>query len=371
MDKVSKCILINVPTTLCNFKCRYCYLTHNTYIHNQKQCQADFLYSPEEVAKALSQKRLGGPCYVNFCGEGETLLSKDIVKYIYCLVKEGHYIEIVTNCSITKAVNEILSFEQELLDRITFKCSFHYLQLKERNLLDVFANNIKNIWAHNCSANIEITPDDELIPYIEEVKEFSLKHFGALPHLSIARDDSKKHDYLTSLPIEEYDKIWSQFDSSFWKFKKGIFNQRRTEYCYAGAWLLYVNLANGDTTQCYCSNYKTNVFKNIDKPIDFVTIGKCKESHCYNGHMLLTLGCIPNFTDVGYGDIRDRVKEDGSHWIQPKMRAFLNTKLVESNEIFTDKRKRKDRLKCSIYKMKRVPRAILGKAKRLFKRKHK
>ena len=43
---------------------------------------------------------------------------------------------------------------------------------------------------------------------------------------------------------------------------------------------------------------------NIDKPIDFVAITKCKESHCYNGHMLLTLGLIPNFTNVRYGDIR-------------------------------------------------------------------
>lgn len=368
MDKISKCILINVPTTLCNFRCRYCYLTKHKDICNKKQVQAEFLYSPEEVAKALSQKRLGGPCYINICGAGETLLSKDIVKYIYCLVKEGHYIEIVTNCSITKAVNDILSFEQDLLDRITFKCSFHYLQLKERNLLDVFANNIKNIWAHNCSANIEITPDDELIPYIDEVKEFSLKHFGALPHLTIARDDSKNHDYLTSLSIEEYDKVWSQFDSSFWRFKREIFNQYRKEYCYAGAWSLYVNLADGYTTQCYCSNYRTNVFKDIDKPIDFVAIGKCKEPHCYNGHALLTLGCIPNFTGIGYGNIRDRVREDGSHWIQPKMLTFLNSRLDETNKLFSKKEKRRNKNKCTLYRVKNFSRNILGKFKRILKK---
>ena len=105
-------------------------------------------------------------------------------------------------------------------------------------------------------------------------------------------------DYLTKLPIEEYDKIWSQFDSSFWRFKKEIFNEYRKEYCYAGAWSLYVNMENGKMTQCYCSNYSSNIFENVDKPIDFVAIGKCKESHCYNGHALLTLGCIPNFTNV-------------------------------------------------------------------------
>lgn len=366
MDKIKKCLLVRVPTSLCNLRCRYCYISQREENFAETGVQADLKYSPEQWAIALSKKRLGGPCYINICGDGETLLTKGIEKYIYALAKEGHYIEIVTNCTVTKVINEILSFEQDILDRITFKCSFHYLQLKERNMLEIFAKNVKNIWAHNCSANIEITPDDELIPYIEEVKEFSLENFGALPHLTIARNDLKSHEYLTSLPMEEYDKTWSQFDSSFWRFKKEIFNEYRNEYCYAGAWSLYVNLANGDTTQCYCSNYSSNVFKDLDKPIDFVAIGKCKESHCYNGHALLTLGCIPNFTAVGYGNIRDRVRLDGTHWIQPKMLEFLNSKLEQSNDLYSDKEKKRDRRRCSTWKIMVFPKRVFRKLKRLF-----
>ena len=369
MDKIRKCILVRVPTSLCNLRCRYCYISQKKENFAESGVQADLKYTPEQWVKALSKERLGGPCYLNVCGDGETLLTKEIEKYIYAFAKEGHYIEIVTNCTVTKAINEILSFEQEILDRITFKCSFHYLQLKERKMLDVFTNNVKNIWAHNCSANIEITPDDELIPYIDEVKEYSLLHFGALPHLTIARNDLKSHDYLTNLPIEEYDKIWSQFDSSFWRFKKEIFNEYRSEYCYAGAWSLYINLANGDTTQCYCSNYSSNVFKDLDKPIDFVAIGKCKESHCYNGHALLALGCIPNLTSVRYGDIRDRIRADGTHWIQPKMLSFLNSKLEESNEQYTDKKKKSDERKNTFGKIKKLPSRVLRKIKRIFKHK--
>ena len=368
MDKIQKMILIGVPTSVCNLRCRYCYISQKQENFAETGAQANLQYTPEQWAEALSKKRLGGACYINICGGGETLLTKGISKYIYALAKEGHYIEVVTNCTVTKVINDILSFEQDVLEHITFKCSFHYLQLKERNMLDIFTNNVKNIWRHNCSANIEITPDDELIPYIDEVKQYSLLHYGALPHLSIARDDLNNQNYLTSLTIEEYDKIWSQFDSSFWRFKKEIFNIYRKEYCYAGAWSLYVNMENGRTTQCYRSNYSGNIFENIDKPIDFVAIGKCKESHCYNGHMLLTLGCIPNFTSVRYGDIRDRVRPDGTHWIQPKMLAFLNSKLEETNQFSTKKRKRKDKAKCNLWLIKMFPKRALGKIKRMLKK---
>jgi len=350
MDKMKRIVLCAVPTSICNLRCRYCYLTHREECYQGEQ--ANIQYSPEYIAKALSKERLGGVCYFNFCADGETLLTKNIDKYIYEIVKEGHYVEIVTNMTVTPMLDKILNWEKELLERVTFKCSFHYLQLVEKNLLETFAENVNKVWKSGCSANIEITPDDELIPYIDKVKAFSLKHFGALPHLSIARDDKNKHDFLTSLSENEYKKIWSQFDSDFWNFKIGIFNQRRNEYCYAGVWSLYINFATGSTTQCYSSRYEHNIYKDITKPIKFKAIGKCLETHCYNGHMLLTLGCIPGFTDVCYGNIRDRVRADGSHWIQPKMLAFLNSKCEESNKVFSTTKKQKNKIEIRIASLK-------------------
>lgn len=101
------------------------------------------MYTPEQVAKALSVKRLGGVCFINFCADGETLLLKKFDEYVYSLVKEGHYAEIVTNCTITPMSDKILSFEKEVLKRIEFKCSFHYLELKKKGLLSLFAENVK------------------------------------------------------------------------------------------------------------------------------------------------------------------------------------------------------------------------------------
>ena len=358
MDKISKIILFAIPMTICNLRCRYCYLTQRDKFCTGEQIKYE--YSPEHFAKAISKERIGGIAYANFCADGETLLVKDIDKYIYAYVSQGHYAEIVTNLTITSVLDKILKWDDDILSRITFKCSFHYIQLKERNLLDVFAQNVNKIWARGCSANIEMLPDDELIPYIEEIKEFSIKNFGALPHLTIARDDKNERSYLTSLSIDEYDKIWGQFDSDFWKFKKTIINVKREEYCCAGKWSLQVNLATGRTSQCYMSDYDQNIFEDLDKPIKFVAIGKCKDYHCYNGHALLTLGCIPNITDVRYGNIRDRIRPDGSHWIQENMRSFLNSQLVETHGTPTDKEKKKDAKIIKMRKVMRFPRKCIG-----------
>ena len=356
MDKVSKVILCVVPTSICNLRCRYCYIAQRPE-HYQGE-QACFRHTPEEIAKAFSRERLGGPCFFNFCGEGETLLTKDLDKYLYAVVQQGHYIEIVTNMTVTPMINKILAWERELLERVTFKCSFHYLQLLERGLLDTFAQNIKNVWAHGASANIEITPDDELIPHIDDVIKFSMEHFGALPHLTIARDDNNQRDYLTSLSAEEYERTWSVFDSSFWRFKREIFNVKREEFCYAGMWSLFVDFASGSASQCYCSRYSQNIYDDISAPINFMPIGKCRDYHCYNGHALLTLGLIPGFTTVGYGDIRDRVRPDGSHWIQPKMLAFLNSKLEQTQPTWS-------KAQFAVMELRMFARRVVRKVKRM------
>lgn len=345
MDKLKRAILCVFPMSICNFRCSYCYLSQRDEAYQGKQTK--FKYSPEHIGKAFSIERLGGTCYFNFCADGETLLQKDIDKYIYDILRQGHYGEIVTNLTVTPIIEKILNWDRDILRRIEFKCSFHYLELKKRNLLEVFASNVKKIWEAGASACIEITPSDELIPFLEEIKEFSLKNFGALPHLSIARNDrSKGIEYLTDLSMEEYDRIWGEFKSEFWQFKKEIFGQKRKEYCYAGKWSLFVNMESGIARQCYCSNYEENIFEDIEKPIRFIPIGKCKISHCYNGHALLTLGLIPELKTVGYGDIRDRTMSNGNHWLQPELKMFFNQKLENSNTLISDTEKIKYKAIC-------------------------
>ena len=164
--------------------------------------------------------------------------------------------------------------------------------------------------------------------------EFSMKEFGALPHITIARDDRTDGiDYLTSLPMEEYDRAWSRFGSGFWEFKKTIFGKRQTKFCYAGAWSAYVDLTTGNARQCYCGQSLGNVFENPEMAFPEKPIGRCSLAHCYNGHTFLSWGLIPGYA-VRYGDIRNRLTTCGvGSWLRPELHRFFNSKLEESNDL--------------------------------------
>lgn len=343
---VKKILLFRIPMSICNFRCHYCYLAQRP--EHYQGIQPEMKYSPEEVAKALSVQRIGGIAFMNFCADGETLLTKNLDHYVKALVEQGHYAEIVTNLTVTNALESFLTWDKSLLERLEFKCSFHYLELKKHHLLNRFADNVHKIWEAGASANIEITPTDELIPYIEELKEFSLKQFGALPHLTIARDDrTKSIDYLTNLTQKEYQNTWRTFHSDFWEYKRSIFGVRQKRFCYAGSWSYYVDLTTGRARQCYDGKSLGDIFSCPDTPLPESPIGKCPTAHCYNAHALLTLGCIPKATTVGYGDLRDResLRTDlnHGHWLRPELKSFFNSKLEESNQEFSFCRK------CSFY----------------------
>ena len=95
-------------------------------------------------------------------------------------------------------------------------------------------------------------------------------------------------------------------------------------------WSITVNLANGYARKCYFDPIG-NIFDNPNAPLSLSPIGKCPIAHCYNGHAFMTLGLIPNKTDIRYGDIRNRTRADGTEWLQPELRDFFNSILVQSN----------------------------------------
>lgn len=268
-------------------------------------------------------------------GGGETLLAPQLTDYIRELLEEGHYVMVVTNATVSKRFDEIAEFPKELLAHLFFKFSYHYMELKKRNLLDVFFRNVCKMRDAGASFTLEATPSDELIPYIKEMQDEAVKHVGAVNHVTIGRDErvSGELPILTNMSRDEYKRTWSVFKSEFFDYKMSIFGVKRKEFCYAGAWSLYVNLATGEASQCYCSYFKQNIFKDINKPIVFKPIGNnCKLEHCYNGHAFLVLGLIPELSAPTYGEIRNRVCVDGTEWLKPEMKSFMSTKLYESNK---------------------------------------
>lgn len=323
---------IHVPVSKCNFRCHYCYVAQEKSFGSEK---TEFLYSAEHIGKALSKERLGGICHFNMCGIGETLIPEEMINITRSILEQGHYVLIVTNGSLTKRFEAFAKFPEELKKRLGFKLSFHYLEMKNKNLLNIFVNNVNLIKKAGLSYSIEMTPSDELEPYIDEVKEFCINNFGALCHVTIPRDMTKKEIVLLSKhTLDQFVNIWDEFDSDMLKFKAATWEVRRKEYCYAGKWSGLLNIGTGEFTACYESKLSQNIFENINKSIKFVAVGEsCKIAHCYNSHSFLALGNIPTIRTTLYSEERNRIdSRDGSSWLSNEMNEFLSHRLEDYNE---------------------------------------
>ncbi|MDD6795968.1 MAG: radical SAM protein [Clostridiaceae bacterium] len=360
MDKIKRYLECYIPTETCNLRCHYCYIALLERFNNKI---AHFTNPPSVIRQALSVERLGGTCLINLCAGGETLLSEEVIELIEELLKEGHYLTVVTNGTLSKRFDQIAKFKPELLERLFFKFSFHYLELKRINMMDEYFKNIMKMKDAGCSFTVEVTPSDELIPHIDDLKKISMDKLGALPHITIARDDrTKRIDVLTKYSFEEYKKIWGQFDSNLFEYKTTIFYKKRKEFCYAGEWSTYIDLVTGRMTQCYCESEIDNIFKDINKPLKFTPVGnKCKQPHCYNGHSFLALGDIPQLNAPTLADLRNRKCSNGDEWLNSKMKNFMSQKLVENNIEYSACEKIGNRLENTIIKGRNLSRKVINK----------
>lgn len=363
MGGIKRFITCHVPVSVCNLKCMYCYVRQ---LNNNKRNIIKFVASPAELAAKLTKERLEGICYFNLCGNGETMLHPQLIDFVYELTGMGHYVDIITNGTISNKFDELIDMtDEERQSHIFIKFSFHYLELKNNNLMEIFIENVNKIKKTKISYTIEITPHDELIPYINEIKEFSVEKFGALPHITVARNEATNDiELLSKLTRDEYQNTWGQFDSALFDFKLELFNEKRCEFCYAGLWSLEVDLATGDYNQCYRGKKLGNLL--CEKPISFGAIGSCPLPHCFNGHAFLAYGNIPEISNITYAEVRDRVTIDGEHWLKDGCKEFFATKLYDSNVLLSEEEKKKiiKYSKCFVFKRKikeKIKRFINGK----------
>lgn len=336
MDKMKKFIECYVPISACNMKCKYCYVTQNNWWNAAKP---DFAFV-SKIKDAFSQDRLGGPCMVNMCATGETLLYAEVVQILRHILSDGHYVMLVSNGTLTDRLKECCEFPEKWRKHLFFKLSFHYLELKRLNKLDIFFYNIKMLKQNGISFTVELTPDDSYIPYIEEIKTVCMENLGALCHITVCRDELK-HGYplMTSMNRDDFEKVWSQFNSDLFKYKCAIFGEKRHEFCYAGLWSIVVDLTSGNYQQCYKGKKLGNIY-DLTKPLSFYPIGNhCREGHCFNGHAFLGFGLIPGLDTIDFADMRNRKLADGTQWLSDEMEYMMRHKLSESNNLLTDKEK--------------------------------
>lgn len=325
---------IYIPTEVCNFSCAYCYVSQEGYASNKI---APIGHSPAEIRKALSVKRLGGQCFLNMCGGGETLLGEDFLPVVKELLEEGHFIQIVTNGTLTKRFREIGEWELGLRKKLFFKCSFHFMELKKRDMLNVFFDNINYIKDMGSSFTLELMPYDDLVPYIDEIKTITMNEVGAYPHLTVGRDNTTEGlELLSKFSKEEYNNIWSVFNSEMFDFKMEYFGKEPKGFCYAGEWSCSLRLDTGDLFKCNGLEKIDNIYENVDAQIRFSPVGyDCPHGHCWNCHAYITLGVFPEVQAPSYAKMRDRICEDGSHWLNEELQNRFSEKLYDDNDVFS------------------------------------
>lgn len=318
-----------IPLTICNLRCSYCYLIHQNRRTNKK---AVFEYSPEHIGKALSQERLGGVSLISMTASGETFIAPELPEISLEILKQGHFINITTNGTLTNQIERFLTVTAGYHDHIHISFSFHYTELLSRNLIDRFFENIKKVRTAGCSILLQINLSDEYLPYWEEIKRISIERVGALPQVALTREESNGSFKIFTkiLSDEEYIAKGNEMESPLFHFTCEKFMKKRKEFCYAGMWSGVLNMATGEMTSCYGLGVKQNIFKDIDKPIIWKPIGNnCKYPYCFNSSHFISQGIIPELLpQPSYGELRNR---EEANWYTPTMKKFLYSQFEETN----------------------------------------
>jgi molybdenum cofactor biosynthesis enzyme MoaA len=170
MDKIRRYFECYVHITVCNLKCEYCYVRQFSKNSNEI---ATFKYSPEHISKALSLRRLGGVCYFNVCGAGETMMMPDLDLVVSALLNEGHWVSITTNGTYTQGYKKLLErLNSNNCKHLHFAFSFHYLELKRKGWLGRFVENVNRVKDAGCSFVVQMNWYDGYDSVIDEIKDY-------------------------------------------------------------------------------------------------------------------------------------------------------------------------------------------------------
>jgi hypothetical protein len=271
------------------------------------------------MLKCFEPKRFGGSIFFGAASSGETLLWEDIVDFTRGMLSYGHIVSYTTNMTITPILERFCDFPAELRSRLELDASLHYLELKRKNMLNEYFENLCMLRSAGVSIAIFLVISDIYIPYLREISELCQKEIGLLPIAGILRNYEGNGAEIAMKYSSDVDKLVKETcDVRQWELQKRIYGQRRTEFCYAGEYSLNMNLGTGDYTKCWGSNgieknwekllkgasfvnkainrifkESRNMFKNPNELIKFEPIGRCPFYDCICASYLCW-GLIPD-----------------------------------------------------------------------------
>lgn len=334
-NKIKLAITALVGGTSCNLDCEYCYRKGQGI--KDRNTPAKFNYSVEHMLKALSKERLGGNAIICICGGGETLLPAETVPLIKGLLKEGHVVDLISNLTLNKKIDELLDTPKEDLKRLILKASFHYLELKRLNKLEDYFYNFNRLINAGASGSPILTIYEEYIPLLDEIKNLCLEKINDLPHVTCAIDNFNT----TMNPREFYkpdfvNKVKEQFDSNvFTTFDELLKDIPQKHFCYTGEWNFVLNLENGDVQKCFYAPVEQNIFKDIKSKIKYEPIGhNCPKPNCalnYNWH---GMGIIPELNIMTYSKMLAR-----KNTYSPEILEMLDFKFSDFEKTYNEEEK--------------------------------
>lgn len=302
-------LMINasVPGNICNLRCSYCYVETNNYQ------PAKYEYSVEHMLKALSPERLGSTAYISFCSNGETLLHEETIDLIAGCVNAGHLVCVVSNCTMSEKMDLLLSkINPDKMKNFCLRGSYHYLELKKRNLLDTYFDNLKKVINKGGSAYPYLVLSEDYVPYIDELINCSVEKLNAKPHATPYLDFCGGKDFsIGKFYNKELQELCeNKFESKILRKNTEILEiNAHKHFCYAGQMFFVLSLQNGDIMKCYNTPVVQNIFKDIEKPLNLDPIGfNCGFSVCGCYHEMQGMGIQP---DLNYESLSELYNREG------------------------------------------------------------
>ncbi len=327
--KIVKYIHAIQPGTICNLNCSYCYVQKL----KDKGQPATFDYPVEHMIKALSKERVGGTAFITYVGGGETLIPPESIQLIRGLLENGHLVNVTSNIVYSPGIDALLEFPRDLLDRLSFTCSLHYVSLIERNKKEEFINSLNKFKQHDISYHVNMTIGEDYLPYLDEIKQWCLDEIGFLPTVTFAVDADNGWRRYPLFTYELVKEITDKFlNSSVATFEEYFGREYRKEFCYIGDWGFILNLQTGNISACFQSPTTQNIFENLSEPIKYEAVGTCCATYCTMGPAFQAFGFLPDFDYVFptyYGMYKDKMYVGGD------FKEYLNNKLSETNKKYS------------------------------------
>ena len=240
--------------------------------------------------------------------------------------------EASTNATITNSFKKIFRWPEDFRKRIFFIASFHFLELKNKGLLESYFNNLLDAKEAGCSFFPTMVLSNDYIPYIDEIKSLFIEKLGYLPQITKVRNDlSGEYQLYSDMDENEYWEIGKSFNSPLFDMERRLYKRKINEYCHAGNWWLYLNLGSGELRGCYIQPVLCNLFSNPEEDIKYIEVGcNCMESYCFNGVSRRPLGVIPEIScKEFYWELRNRKNAKGESCISKTIKDATSFRLYD------------------------------------------